>query len=147
MPVYQFPLKNCQQVFIDFATACSRQHGSLNIIAAPEPWHNVDNYSLVPLWCPDWTFSAATSCLVRRESIPVRPMMRMDDLDGELYSADGGIGQLRDFEKLFSFNKSILNYRGGILDEIDEIIEDPGRIPSGHIFQPPDPDAFYKFQE
>ncbi|KAI8239267.1 Cytochrome P450 monooygenase 1 [Colletotrichum sp. SAR 10_96] len=127
--------------------AWSRQHGSLNIIAASEPWHNVDNYSLVPSWCPDRTFSAATSCLVRRESIPVRPMMRMDDLDGELYSADGGIGQLRDFEKLFSFNKSILNYPGIILDEIDEIIEDPGRIPSGHIFQPPDPDAFYKFQE
>ncbi|KAF0330698.1 heterokaryon incompatibility protein, partial [Colletotrichum asianum] len=43
--------------------------------------------------------------------------------------------------------KGILDCRGVILDELDEIIEDPGRIPSGHISQPPDPDAFYKFQD
>ncbi|KXH50097.1 hypothetical protein CSAL01_08961 [Colletotrichum salicis] len=73
--------------------------------------------------------------------------MRMDDLDGELYSADGGIGQLRDSEELFSFAGDIVSCRGVILDEIDECIKDPGEIPSGHIFQPPDPDAFYKFQE
>ncbi|KAK1467029.1 hypothetical protein CMEL01_11022 [Colletotrichum melonis] len=140
--------KSRQQVFVDFATAWSRQHGSLDIIAASEPWHNVDKfYSLVPSWCPDWTVPAATSCLVRRERIPMRPMRLMDDLDGELYSADGGIGQLRDFEELFSFNKGILDCRGVILDEIDEIIEDPGRMPSRHVFHPPDPDAFYKFQE
>ncbi|KAL0778925.1 hypothetical protein CaCOL14_005183 [Colletotrichum acutatum] len=137
-----------QQVFIDFATAWSRQHGSLDIIAASEPWHNVDKfYSLVPSWCPDWTVPAATSCLVRRERIPMRRMMLMDDLDGELYSADGGVGQLRDFEEFFSFNKGIINCRGVILDEIDDIIKDSGEMPSGHIFQPPDPDAFYKFQE
>ncbi|KAF4783241.1 hypothetical protein HER10_EVM0007741 [Colletotrichum scovillei] len=74
-------------------------------------------------------------------------MRLMDDLDGELYSADGGIGQLRDFEELFSFNKGILSCRGVILDEIDEIVEDPGRMPSRHVFHPPDPDAFYKFQD
>ncbi|KAL2878227.1 hypothetical protein SGCOL_006478 [Colletotrichum sp. CLE4] len=140
--------KSRQQVFLDFATAWSTQHGSLDIIAASEPWHDTDGfYNLVPSWCPDWAAPAATSCLVRRERIPMRPMMRMDDLDGELYSADGGIGQLRDLEELFSFAGDILSCRGVILDEIDEIIDDPGEIPSGRTFQPPDPDAFYKFQE
>ncbi|KAK2031001.1 HET-domain-containing protein [Colletotrichum zoysiae] len=139
--------KSFEVVFLDFATAWARQHGSLDIIAVSEPHRSATFYERMPSWCPDWATSSSTSCMVRRERIPMRPMVRMDDLDGELYSADGGVAQLRDSNELFSFDGHVLQCRGVILDRIGEIIDSPGELPQNFRFLPPDPDTFHKIQE
>ncbi|KAK1961610.1 hypothetical protein LY78DRAFT_721720 [Colletotrichum sublineola] len=140
--------KSFEAVFLDFATAWARQHGSLDIIAVSEPHSDATGfYDTTPSWCPHWATSSATSCMVRRERIPMRPMMCMDDLDGELYSADGGVAQLRDSDDLFSFVGNVLQCRGIILDNIGMVVDGPCELPKDFVFLPPDPDTFHKSQE
>ncbi|KZL67478.1 heterokaryon incompatibility protein, partial [Colletotrichum incanum] len=140
--------KNFERVYLDFAIAWARQHDSLDIIAVSEPYRNITSfYDSMPSWCPDWSTPSDTSCLARRERIPMRPMMLMDDLDGELYSADGGVAQLRDSDEFFSFDGNILQCHGVILDRAEVVFDDQGELPQTFAFHPPDPDTFYKFQE
>ncbi|KAK2062424.1 hypothetical protein LY76DRAFT_643182 [Colletotrichum caudatum] len=120
--------KSFEVAFLDFATAWARQHGSLGIIAVSEPCRIATFYQSMPSWCPVWATSSSTSYMVRRERIPMRPMVLLDDLDGELF---GG---------------HVLKYRGIILDRIGEIIDSRGELPN-FMFLPPDPDTFHKIQE
>ncbi|WYZ40013.1 hypothetical protein EsH8_IV_000354 [Colletotrichum jinshuiense] len=139
--------KSLEKVFLDFATAWATQHGSLDVITASEPHRNAKGfYDSVPSWCPDWTTPTDTSCLVRREKIPMRAMMRMDDLDGQLYFSDGGIAQPRNTDEFFRFDGSVLKCRGIILDRIGQVFDDPGEPPASSHFYSMDRDI-YRFQE
>ncbi|KAF6815136.1 hypothetical protein CPLU01_14224 [Colletotrichum plurivorum] len=108
--------------FRDFAIAWAEQHGSLDVIAASEPYNNPHRfYDSSPSWCPDWSVPSTTSCFVRRVTVPIRNASRMGDLDGELYSADGGVAGLPGGERFFRFEDGVLECRGIVVDVIEAI--------------------------
>ncbi|KAH7328619.1 hypothetical protein B0I35DRAFT_22836 [Stachybotrys elegans] len=109
--------------FKDFVTAWSAQHKSLVIIAVSEcNERSKAFYEEAPSWCPDWTAPSAVSCLVRRDWLPVRQMLLMDSLDGELYKADGGMKNEELVEPLFEFYDNTLLCTGVIIDEVQDFL-------------------------
>jgi len=138
--------KSMQETFIDFASAWIKQHRSLDIIAAVERTESSGNfYETGPSWCPDWSEPSASSCLVRRERIPIRMMPYMDDLDGELYAADGGVRCEAPNSPVFEVDGDILLATGIVLDEIKLTFDNPPKISKMMRFPDCDPESYHKF--
>ncbi|EON95709.1 putative heterokaryon incompatibility protein [Phaeoacremonium minimum UCRPA7] len=133
--------------FTKFAAAWIRQHGSLDIIAASEPVpESRDFYANAPSWCPDWTVPAKTSCLLRRDTIPKRMMRIMDDLDGAVYSADGGMTlDKASNEPFFTFEGDALYCTGIILDNIATFLGDLPAFPKDMQFPMGDPQTYFRY--
>ncbi|KAF1912728.1 hypothetical protein BDU57DRAFT_558983 [Ampelomyces quisqualis] len=128
VPSYEKPY---EEVYKDFTEAWIKQHGILDIIGAaefPSP-RSFAFYLEAPSWCPDWNTPATTSCLVRREAIPIMFMSALQDLTGKLYSADGDINQAAFDRPIFSFEGMFLCCTGIIIDRIDQIFKDAPDIP------------------
>ncbi|KAI9150472.1 Heterokaryon incompatibility protein [Paramyrothecium foliicola] len=109
--------------FTMFAIAWATQQKSLDIIAASERSpESIKFYDTAPAWCPDWTASSCASCLVRRETIPRDMTGSLNDLDGRLYSADGGLEDNKPEKALFSFHDKKLICTGLIFDVLKTIV-------------------------
>jgi hypothetical protein len=103
-------------------------------------------YKKVSSWCPNWNVPATTSCLVRKDYLPPRMMSALDDQDGALYSADGGMNRDSFESPLFSFEGSIFRCTGIIIDQVKLIFDDAPDIPAGTRFPPCDPESNWKFR-
>ncbi|EMC93900.1 hypothetical protein BAUCODRAFT_75181 [Baudoinia panamericana UAMH 10762] len=139
--------KDMKATYMDFVSAWIEQHGTLDILGAVEAQPaSRDLYRTAPSWCPDWSVPASSSCLVRRERIPTRFMSAVDDLDGALYSADGGMKRTDSTVDipLFELKDDILHVTGIILDRISFFLEAPGEVPAGMAFPPCDPPSYYR---
>lgn len=124
--------KSCEQVYFDFCQAWTSQHGSLDILGAVEATRkSMSFYENAPSWCPNWNVRATSSSLIRRDCLPMRPMLAMQDLSGRLYAADGNI-DLNAFDKpLFSFRGAALHCTGLIIDNVNTMLNDAPNIPAG----------------
>jgi hypothetical protein len=112
--------------FTKFTIAWAMQHKALDIIAAVySNGESSEFYNTAPTWCPDWTTPAGASCLIRRESIPMRPISTLDDPDHVLYSADLGMGNDDLDQPFFEFDGNSLLCSGIIVDEIQAVYLDP----------------------
>lgn len=132
VPNYDKPYED---VYTEFARAWITQHGSLDVIGTSEPLspNSSSFYARAPSWCPDWNIPATASCLVRRDTIPMRSMTAMHDLSGKIYSVDGDMSHASFYQPLFSFpgNGNTLCCTGIIIDTIHRIFPDAPDIPSG----------------
>jgi hypothetical protein len=121
-----------QQIYASFAEAWIQQHGSLDILGAVEATPQAsDFYTTVPSWCPCWKVRTTASCLVRKDQIPTRPMMAIDDQGGKLYCADGGVTADSLKSSMISFHGKALHTTGIILDQVRFVFEDAPDIPAG----------------
>jgi hypothetical protein len=128
-PGYGMPY---EQVYAEFAEAWMKQHRSLDILGAVEATLQASQfYTTVPSWCPNWNLPATASCLVRKDQIPAQPMAAIDDQDGKLYSADGGITEDTLETPIISLQGKALHSTGVIVDQIELILEDAPDIPAG----------------
>jgi hypothetical protein len=109
--------------FTKFATAWSLQHRSLDIIATSErnP-ESMNFYDSAPSWCPDWATPSTSSNMVRRETLPRRVMLGIDELGGKLYSADGNPELIMIPEPFFSFEGNKLFCTGIIVDSLKAVV-------------------------
>ncbi|KAL2065816.1 hypothetical protein VTL71DRAFT_3486 [Oculimacula yallundae] len=105
--------KSLAQTWMQFAIAVAKQNRSLDIICAAEP--AVADGLAIPSWCPDWSTKASASSMVRRTYVPITLMRAMHDIGGPIYHAAGTSPNL---EPRFSFNGSILECAGIILDTV-----------------------------
>lgn len=139
--------KSVRGTYADFARAWIAQHRRLDILGAAEVTPaTADFYESAPSWCPDWSTPSTASCLVRRERIPIRMMFAVNDQDGELYAADGGMNRDSSDELLFHFEGDVLHCTAVILDQIKFIFDEPPEMPTDFSVPPSDPLGYYKFQ-
>jgi hypothetical protein len=112
--------------FTKFAAAWAMQHKGLDIIGAVcHDGKRTEFYDTAPSWCPDWTTPAGVGCLVRRESIPMRPIFTLDDTSCALYSADCGMKN-DDLERpFFEFDGYALLCSGIVVDQIQGVFAAP----------------------
>ena len=136
-----------QKVYAGFTKAWIAQHQTLDILGAVEFTEQSRGfYEEAPSWCPNWNLQAKASCLVRKDYIPNRLMFALDDLDGKLYSTDGGITRDSFDSPIFYFENSILHCQGIIIDQIKINFEDAPAIPDGTGFPRCDPESYWKFR-
>lgn len=139
--------KSIRDTYADFSRAWIAQHGTVDIIGAVEVTPATTGfYETAPSWCTDWSTPATASSLIRRERIPNRMMFALDDMDGEIYAADGGMTRDSFDEPLFHFKGDALHCTAVILDQIKFIFDEPPEIPGGFLFPSCDPFSYYKFQ-
>ncbi|KAF2161345.1 hypothetical protein M409DRAFT_28381 [Zasmidium cellare ATCC 36951] len=139
--------KSVQDTYADFARAWAAQHRELDILGAVEITPATQSfYENAPSWCPDWSTPSTASCLVRKERIPNTMMFALNDLDGKLYNADGGVNRDSFDEPLFTFEDNVLHCTGVILDQIKLIFEEPPEMPKHYRVPACDPISYYKFQ-
>ncbi|GAB7360474.1 hypothetical protein MBLNU230_g8426t1 [Neophaeotheca triangularis] len=121
------------------------QYQSLDILGAVENTKLEPEkfYQSAPSWCPDWSKPAASSCLIRRDCIPSVTLNAVDNLDGPLYSADGGIKPDDLQFPLFSISNTALTCSAIIPDRVSHIITPLLEIPSDIAFPPCDPYAYF----
>jgi len=135
-----------EDVYVEFARAWIAQHRTLDILGAVEVTpQSRFFYHHAPSWCPNWNIPATTSCLVRKDSIPARLMRALEDQNGELYSADGGMNGDSFDSPLFCFDGNVLHCTGLIIDQIKMIFDDAPKVPVGPIFPSYYPDWKWKF--
>ncbi|KAK5065393.1 hypothetical protein LTR84_001231 [Exophiala bonariae] len=111
------------QTCMNFVKAWCAQTGSLDIIGAAEFARpsdtNLNNfYATASSWCPDWSVSSQASSFIRRETFRMESMDWMDDIDGTIYWADGGVHQEPGTDKFFTFEGRTLYCTGLILDHV-----------------------------
>jgi hypothetical protein len=143
-PEYTEPYEH---VYTDFTRAWIAQHRTLDMLGAVEASsHSLLFYETAPSWCPNWKTPAKASCLVRKDYIPLREMLALDDLDGKLYTADGGMNR-ESFERpLFGFKGNVLCCTGLIIDQIEHVLDDAPEIPDGTAFPRCDPESNWRFR-
>lgn len=83
---------------------------------------------------------------MRKDYIPNLPMFMLEDQDGKLYSADGGMTYDAFDNPIFDFENGILHCQGIILDQIKVILEDAPAFPFGTSFPRCDPESNWKFR-
>ncbi|KAI1082312.1 heterokaryon incompatibility protein-domain-containing protein [Whalleya microplaca] len=147
------------KTFADFAVALAMKNGSLDVIAAAELLSDYEGfYRESPGWCPDWTTPSRSSCLVRKERIPLRATAVVSSLDGAFVAADNNLTNKasekapentqqpsqRIRQEFFDFEGHVLKCTGVILDQISVVFDDP-KLPRGFLSQPPDPKTYYKY--
>lgn len=125
------------QSYTDFVKAWSKQHGSLDIIAAAERTdRSAHFYADAASWCPDWSAPSTASSLLRKERLP--NLVWPGKLVGKLYAADGGVKQTA--QEFFTFHGDTLHATGLILDRIklvfDETEDAPTSSTSASTIQP-----------
>lgn len=134
-PHYNSPYEN---VYAEFARAWIRQKNALDILGAVEVTEqNRTFYEKVPSWTPDWSVPTTTSSLVRKDHIPLTFMSTVKDQQGRVYSADGG-GVVQDSSgsALFRFESNILHCTGLVIDQVEQILEDPTDVLGESSFPP-----------
>lgn len=132
---------SCESVYADFARAWIHQKNALDIIGAVEATKtNRAFYKKAPSWTPDWSVPTTTSSLVRKDFVPLTFMSMVEEQQGKIYSADGGVVHETLGCPLFSFEGNILNCTGLIIDQVESILADPGE-PSGKSVPPIHPNA------
>lgn len=110
-----------EEVFTDFARAWSLHSGTLDILGGSEfvsPSNGKGFYMKAPSWCPDWSTPSQSSCLVRREGLRKHMMEFHDQIDGQIYSADGNMCQKSESSQFFEFDGHTLCCLGIVLDSI-----------------------------
>lgn len=103
------------QTYQDFVSAVASHTGSLDIIAAAEPFTAAGLQ--IPGWCPDWSTPSTISSLVRRDHLPNIFMTVMDDISGPVYQACGP----PTLSPRFVFKDTILEVAGLILDTVKSV--------------------------
>lgn len=140
--------KSVRDGYVDFARAWAIQYRSLDIMGAVEDTSDSRSfYESAPSWCPDWSRPSSSSSLVRRERIPTIMMPVVDDLDGELYAADGGMAHETFHSPLFTFDRDVLHCTGVILDQINLVFSHLPEMPQHMTFPRCDPESYIKFQQ
>ena len=143
-PEYSKPYED---VYAQFSRAWIAQHGTLDMLGAVEASPQAhDFYNGAPSWCPNWNVPAAASCLVHKDYIPTRFMSALDNQDGKLYSADGGMDCCSPNSPFFFFDNRALNCTGVIIDHITYFFEVPPDIPAGTEFPRSDPTSNWQFR-
>lgn len=110
-----------EQTCMDFVKVWSTHSGTLDMIGASEfarPVTDKDFYASASSWCPDWSVPSKASSLIRRETFRMIGMDWMDDIDGKIYWADGGVSQEPGTGKFFAFDGDTLHCTGIILDRL-----------------------------
>ncbi|KAF1948636.1 hypothetical protein CC80DRAFT_599520 [Byssothecium circinans] len=141
--------KAYEEVYADLTQAWTEQHQKLDILGAVEASQQSESfYQEAPTWCPNWNTPATTSSLIRKDYIPAYPMFTINDQDGALYSADGGLHRdsFEDHHSLFHFENGTLFCTGIVVDQIKLILDDALEIPDGTRFPPCDPESNWRFR-
>ncbi|KUJ14923.1 HET-domain-containing protein [Mollisia scopiformis] len=107
-------LTSLSQTYQEFATAVAEKTRSLDIICAAE---NSNSGLDMPTWSADWSTPSKASSLVRREHIPNVYMWAVQDISGSIYHTCGPTN----LTPRFSFNNSILEVAGLILDSVKSV--------------------------
>ena len=136
-----------EKVYTEFAKAWIKQQQTLDIIGAVEVTSRSHSfYNQVPSWVPDWSTCATTSCLVRKDSVPLTVMSMVGDQQGRMYSADGGMTRDLFDSPLFHFEDEVLHCTGIILDQIETILSDVKTMPNGTTILRFNPEANWRFR-
>lgn len=111
-----------ERTCMDFVKAWCAHSGSLDMIGASEftrPSTDEDTfYATASSWCPDWSVASQASSLIRRETFRMESMDWIDDIDGKIYWADGGVRQEPGTGQFFAFEGDTLHCTGIILDRV-----------------------------
>ncbi|EUC44606.1 hypothetical protein COCMIDRAFT_37595 [Bipolaris oryzae ATCC 44560] len=131
-----------ERIYADFARAWINQKHSLDILGAVEASESSSSfYRKTPSWAPDWSVPTQTSCLVRKDYIPMKFISVVDDQQGKLYAADGGITRDTFEDTLLHFQDNVLHCTGLIIDQVGAILQQPPQISSETVhLQSGDPD-------
>lgn len=134
--------KPYERIYADFARAWIDQNHSLDILGAVEASENSSSfYRKTPSWAPDWSVPTQTSCLVRKDYIPMKFIPIVNDQQGRLYAADGGITHDIFEDPILHFQDNVLHCTGLIIDQVGTILQQPPQISTETVhLQSTDPD-------